>query len=124
MASKKKGIQSDSNQIPLPLTDAAASELERRFQIFHEANPKVWKYFVQFAFEAINAGRTYLGGRLIAERIRWECSVVTVSEDEFKLNDHHTPYYVRKFRKEYPQYANFFRVREVVGDRERDVRTD
>lgn len=88
---------------------------ERRFldfARFHTENPYVYDLFKRFAFEAIKAGRTRLAARLIGERIRWECSVVVSSADEFKLNNNHLPYYARLFAEDHPEYSSFFEFRE------------
>lgn len=80
--------------------------LRERFEKFHAENPKVWKLWVRFALEAINAGHKTLSASLIAERIRWETSVVTTG-DRFKLNNNHRAYYARMFMERFPTLPRF-----------------
>lgn len=83
-----------------------------RFEEFDRANPEVWNLFLQFAHQAINSGVSKTSGTLIINRIRWECQVSMFHSDfNFKINDHHTPFYVRKFQAWYPSLADLFNTR-------------
>ncbi len=79
---------------------------------FHKENPEVWKLFVHFTFQLINAGRKNGGAKAVWERLRWETSVNPDRADEFKLNNNFTTYYARSFQAVYPQHEDFFRYRE------------
>jgi hypothetical protein len=92
------------------------SDLEIEFEKFDRANPQIWKLFERFCADVIESGRRKLGARVIIERIRWEVYIVTKSEDDFKINDHHTPYYSRKWLKTHPDHPGFFETRKVRGD--------
>lgn len=85
------------------------------FQEFDRANPEVWKLFVRFAFELIEAGHKVLSVSLITERIRWETMVRTTTAD-FKINNNHRPFYARKFMKLYPTHNDIFRTRRAEAD--------
>ena len=37
-----------------------------------------------------------------------------------KINDHHSPYYARKFEKEFPEHADIFRTRKTKSEKEDD----
>lgn len=87
----------------------------QRFEEFDAANPRIYELFKRFAFQAAGAGRKHFGARLIAERIRWEVMIETTGGD-FKLNDHFTPFYVRKFLADHPDYREFFELRSSVAD--------
>jgi hypothetical protein len=85
------------------------------FEDFDAANPLVWELFKKFTFQAIGVGRSTFSARVILGRIRWETAIETNSGDGLKINDHHSPYYSRKFMSSYPQHAGFFRTRRVDG---------
>ena len=87
------------------------------FVKYDQDNPVVWFYFTVFAEEAIRRGKTKLSARLLIERIRWELFLIIKSNDEFKLNDHTTPYYSRKWLCLHPEYPKFFELRKVRDDR-------
>ena len=63
---------------------------------FDLENPEVWDLFEFFSLQAIDAGRTRMGAKMIFERIRWH-SVIETTSMEYKLNNNHTSYYARKF---------------------------
>lgn len=90
-------------------------ELQAKFEEFDKANPRIWWLFNIFAQQAINAGRTRCGAKLIIERIRWEVYVVTKSEDDFKICNNHTAYYARKWLAQHRNYPDFFQLRENQG---------
>jgi hypothetical protein len=97
---------------------AAAMEpktmLDRAFEAFHLANPRVWELFVRFTFEAIDAGHKNYSARAIAHRIRWHTTVETTDTD-YKINNNHVRRYALKFMREYPEHGGFFRTREPHG---------
>lgn len=75
-------------------------------------NPEIWEMFKKFTFQAINAGRKYIGARMIIERIRWETMIRATSGDGFKINNMVQPYFARKFMRLYPQHKDIFRTRK------------
>ncbi len=85
------------------------------FEEFDRANPKAWQYFVQFAKQALGAGRLILSASLITERIRWE-TWITTSADDFKINNNFRAFYARKFMRLYPEHGECFRTRKSVAD--------
>lgn len=84
---------------------------EESFELFDLQNPIVWVLFVKFTMELINRGWKRYSSDAICHRIRWHMDIETVSEDPFKLNDHFTAFYSRKFMNTYPQYTGFFEIR-------------
>lgn len=87
--------------------------IRERFEEFDQDNPDVWELFKQFTFELINAGREYYSVDAVVHRIRWETAVQTESKDEYKINDHFTAHYARKFHDEFPKHTGFFRTRPL-----------
>jgi hypothetical protein len=92
------------------------ARLWAEFERWHDANPHVWSMFVRFAFDAISAGRARFSARDIIHRIRWYTDVEMRAIDDFKINDHWSPYYARIFRRTYPQYTELFEFRTVEED--------
>lgn len=81
---------------------------------FHRDNRNVFERFVHFARQARKAGLKKCGARRIGEIIRWDVEVVTRSADEFKVNDHHWPYYARLLMLLYPgEFSDFFETRDA-----------
>jgi len=89
--------------------------LERAFWAFHRENPKVYELFRQYALEAAHTGRKRFGARMIWNRMRWYTRVET-NDPDFKLNDHHTPYYARMFLRDHPEHEGLFELRRVQGE--------
>lgn len=85
---------------------------------FFKRNPEVWKLFVRFTLEKINAGYKHYSVRGIWHRIRWETPAGDDGAERFKLGDHHARFYGEAFMKKYG-YEGFFRTREPAKDRAR-----
>jgi len=84
------------------------------FDEYDEANPQVYRMFRHFTLEAIAAGRTRLGAKMVCERIRWDTMVG--GSGAFTINNNFTAYYARKFEAEYPDHAGFFAQRKSKAD--------
>lgn len=82
---------------------------------FHKDNPQVFELFLRFTREAVAAGRSRFGARIIGERIRWYTSVETTGRD-FKVNDHCWPYYARLATALHPQELDVFEFRDSAFD--------
>lgn len=85
------------------------------WKTFHAANPQVFQLFVRFALEAVSLGRSHFGARIIGERIRWYTSIETTGS-EFKISDHHWPYWARLAAAIHPELANVFEFRDSNFD--------
>ncbi len=79
---------------------------------FHRANPHVYAMFKRFTFEVLRR-HTHYSARAVVHRMRWHTSIEVVNDDEFKINNNHTPYYARLFMKDFPLHEGFFRTRET-----------
>ena len=90
------------------------SDSEQRFRVYHESNPRVYKMFKRFTFEAMNKGHKHLSAEMIINRIRWETKIIT--NEDFKINNDYKPFYSRLFIVEHPQHKDFFRLRQSVAD--------
>ena len=80
------------------------------FEAFHAENPHVYKLFKRFAFRVIAAGRRRYSARTIWHRMRWHADFET-TDDEYKLNNNHSPYYGRLFMADHPEHDGLFATR-------------
>ncbi len=94
------------------------TELRKKFSEFHTDNPQVYELFKKFTNQAIGTGRKNYSARTIFHRIRWHTDIETRSDDGFKINDHHSPYYSRMFIQDHPQHKGFFRDRMLAEELE------
>ena len=92
-------------------SDLFLKPIDARFQAFHVCNPQVFDLFVKFAEEAHQAG-VKIGAKAIAERIRWECRVITRTAD-YKINNSFVSRYARLVAKERPHLARLFTLRAL-----------
>ena len=83
--------------------------MRETFEQYQERNPRIYKEFVHYAFELINAGQAKIGSKLIFERIRWEAKIKR--EGEFKVNNNYTADFARKFEQDFPHFAGIFEKR-------------
>ena len=90
--------------------------LTAKFNTFHADNPHVWVLFKRFAREAYNSGRDHYSARAIFHRIRWHISIETKSDDDFKINNNHSPFYARMLAAEECRFEFFFRNRAAEAD--------
>jgi hypothetical protein len=98
-------------------TSTRLDEMREQVSVFHSEHPEVWGLFVQFTTEKIEQGFKNYSARGIFHRIRWETDKPDYHEGyEFKLNDHYSPFYARRFMKMYPQYDGFFRTRRQTSE--------
>ena len=89
--------------------------LEAKFRQHHAENPHVYELFPKFTEQVIKANFKNYSARAIFHRIRWFTEVET-NDPTFKLNDHHSPYYARMWMEDHPDYAEFFRIRELRNE--------
>lgn len=97
---------------------APADDALRRFQEFDARHPHVWLLFRRFTLEKIAAGHEHYSADSVLHRIRWE-TPAGGADDEFRINNNWSAFYARKFHRECPQHAGFFRLRAAKADRER-----
>lgn len=110
-------------------TNTIDSESEPRLPTLSEKaaewiadNPQAMEQFRRFA-KQMGWRRKRFGFRLLAERVRWEFATdIELSEGEFKLNDHFTPYIARAIVQELPELAGLIECR-VTKAADRPYRT-
>jgi hypothetical protein len=104
-----------TGQLPLALfpdQHGNMSKLETQFWQFHQENPIVYNYLVQFACQwRLRRGEeAKLGIAALFERVRWEVNIESTYGD-FKLNNNHRAYYARLMMRNNPNLQDIFRVR-------------
>jgi len=91
-------------------------EMREQVSAFHSGHPEVWDLFVRFTEEKINRGFKHYSARGIFHRIRWETELPFYEKGrDFKINDHYSPFYARRFHRMYPQHQGFFRTRRQTS---------
>jgi len=88
------------------------SELGRRWISWNEENPEFYRLFEKFTFQAISRGHSRLSGWLIANRVRWETTVVTTGDD-YKISNDFIALFTRFFMVQNPEYIGFFRTKKM-----------
>ena len=89
-----------------------AKHIEEKFEVYHEQNPQVYGLFIKFTKQAKQSGIKNYSSKSVFERMRWHVDIETVGE-VFKLNNNYTAYYARKMMQDYPEFSDFFRIREL-----------
>ena len=88
-----------------------ADEIRERFLKFHDANPEVWRSFVEISQKAFRKGYSNWGASAAFEVIRWERDIQTNGDSLFKLSNDFRALYARAFNLKYPEYGHFFKIR-------------
>lgn len=83
--------------------------MRKSFNEYLSENPQVYEEFKRLTFIAIHKGAKRLGGQQICEVIRWY-SLIN-HNDIYKVNNTYVAGLVRKFERDYPQYAGIFTKR-------------
>lgn len=81
------------------------------FQRYDVQHPEVYIRFKELTFEALKKGFKSFSARGLFQVMRFEKGFI--KNDGYKLNNNYTPYYVRKFIKEYPEHRAFFECRKT-----------
>ncbi len=87
-------------------------KLCRRFVKFHQKNPHIYALFNQFAEQMVNTGRPYYSATAVWGRMRWDVNL-EYTDEQFKLNDHLTPYMARWWLDHHPERKDFFKLRRL-----------
>ena len=101
----------DDPQKKILLRDGADPELVDRFFKYHNASPKVWNLFKDYAEEAYKSGRKHFSGWAIINRVRWDHEIEKT--EEFKISNGYIALYCRMLVSVRPKFAGFFRLRPL-----------
>lgn len=92
------------------------SRLENAFRDFHNENPHVYKELVDLACQLKARGRERYSLYALFEVLRWHKALET-TDDDFKLNNNHRPYYARMIMETVPELEDFFQLRVLKYQR-------
>lgn len=84
---------------------------------YHRDNPQVYLLFRDLTRKEFRAGKKF-GARCFWEVIRWQLQPPQIDQgaDEFKMNDHHAPYYARLVMLRHPELEGYFERRDKRFD--------
>lgn len=88
-------------------------ELVAAFAEFDRQHPSVYVHFAGHAKEVIDSGKKKVSYRAVLERARWTFDHIR-PKLPVKINMRFAAMYGRKFVREYPQYAKYFRLPKGV----------
>jgi hypothetical protein len=91
-------------------------KLQHEFDTFHADNPEIYTELVDMARQAKALGKTKLGIRMLMETLRWNWTLQTVGDSEYKLNDHFCPFYSRLIMALEPDLRGIFETRRRSGE--------
>ena len=77
-----------------------------------DQNPHVYALFERFAMQMHARGRRF-GVKALAERVRWECAVTSVSDDGYKIANNHTAYVARRLIRDHPELASLIQTKRT-----------
>ena len=88
------------------------SRLGRKWLKWHRSNPEFYRLFERYSLQAISRGHLRLSGWLIANRVRWESSIVTRGND-YKISNDFIALFTRLFMINNPKYLGFFKTKQM-----------
>lgn len=95
-------------------------QLLQRFLNYHEANPHVYKRFLELAIEMRMTGKKKYSSWFIINRIRWDFDISTKG-DVFKINNDFIALYARMVMWNYPDLKGFFSLRGLKPVRKKSL---
>lgn len=87
--------------------------IQREFEMFHAANPRVYAEICTIAREYARAGMVKVGIAHIWEVMRWSFFMETKTPEAIKLNNNHRSRYARLVMEREADLATFFRTRRL-----------
>lgn len=82
------------------------------FEKFDRENPRVYEAFRDQVIKAARKKITRVSSKAIINWLRWEMFLMT-NDQNFRINDAFTPYFSRKFIKEFPGSEQMFEFRKL-----------
>lgn len=89
--------------------------IQERFEAWVAANPELYRLIRQYAYRALEAGRSRFGIAAIVERVRWDIEIESEGDD-FKINNDFRSRLVRKLIDEEPRFEDLFETRALKAD--------
>jgi hypothetical protein len=90
------------------------STVQEKFQLYHNANPDVYKLFLEYASEMKRVGFSRYSAWAIMNRIRWHHDVNKQRIGRFKISNDYIAWYARKAMADCPaQFRSFFKIKQL-----------
>ena len=89
------------------------NDWEAKAALWMQSNPEAMALFERFTLEAGARGRRF-GMKLVAERVRWECSIA--KDGEWKINNSYTAAIARALIRKHPHLAKLIETRETDSE--------
>ncbi|QQV88783.1 hypothetical protein Liucustia_83 [Acinetobacter phage Liucustia] len=109
----KEHVQSVVNKMNADLL----MTLEERYNNWIVENIHVYELFCDFAIKAIQSGKKRISHWLIVNRLRWEVEIETkgtcYQDKDFKISNDYIAFLARDFMKDYPQYGEVFKIKQM-----------
>jgi hypothetical protein len=96
--------------------ESRMARLARAFDDFDREHPEVYREFVKHASRLRSQGFRHYSARTIVEVLRFHSDLDGRDVDRFKINNNHTPYFVRKLEREDASFIGFFEKRALVSE--------
>ena len=97
----------------LSLIESSEDEFPEEFIDWLPNNLHVWNAFVSQAFKVIDRGFKHYSARTIIHVLRHHSMISETSESQWKINDHHSPWFARLFDLRYPAYKGLWEFRRT-----------
>lgn len=86
------------------------------FETFDANNPHIYKAFERYTLELIQSGHKNSSAWLVVNRMRWDSAIKTDTNLDYKIPNDFIGIYARRFHKDHPNHAGFFRVKKTKYD--------
>lgn len=85
----------------------------KEFLAYHKKNVDVLYHIVEQIMKAKEEGKTQVSIKtIIGQYVRWDGSVKTDHDPDFKVNDKYTSMYAALIAKNWPEYKDMFEMRK------------
>lgn len=88
----------------------------KSFEEFDVNNPHIYEAFEKYTLELIGSGHKHSSAWLVVNRMRWDSAIKTESNLDYKIPNDFIGIYARRFHKQHPKHADFFKVKKTKYD--------
>lgn len=93
-------------------------DLFEAFKAYHFANQHIYRLCLQYAREAKRRGKSKYSVWGIINRVRWDVTIETNTDDEFKISNDYIALYARLLVWNHPdEFEGFFTLKAMRPDR-------